>query len=100
MTSAASTKCYHQVLVESPICCKPYQRQSQTKTNVFAVRKRPRVKPVQLIKINKKKQKKTIRPENLTFVVQSPDVTVHLVQELRVQQVHSSEKHLRERASC
>lgn len=35
-----------------------------------------------------------------TFVVQSPDVIVHLVQELRVQQVHSSEQHLRGQASC
>lgn len=38
--------------------------------------------------------------EKQTFVVQSPDVIVHLVQELRVQQVHSSKQHLRGQASC
>lgn len=36
----------------------------------------------------------------LTFVVQSPDVIVHLVQELRVQQVHPGEQHLHEQARC
>lgn len=36
----------------------------------------------------------------LTVVEQFADVIVHLVQELRVQQVHSSEQHLHERVSC
>lgn len=41
-----------------------------------------------------------VNGETQTFVVQSPDVIVHLVQELRVQQVHSSKQHLRGQASC
>lgn len=36
----------------------------------------------------------------LTVVVEFADVIVHLVQELRVQQVHSSEQHLHEQVSC
>lgn len=36
----------------------------------------------------------------LIVIVQSPNVIVHLVQELRVQQVHSSAKHLQVQASC
>lgn len=36
----------------------------------------------------------------LTVVEEFADVIVHLVQELRVQQVHSSEQHLHEQVSC
>lgn len=72
------------------------QRHSQTKTNVGIIR------DTATLLFRHKLYIKTqhVKRGKLTFVVQSPDVIVHLVQELRVQQVHSSDYHLHEQASC
>lgn len=67
---------------------------------MLVLEKQRHAKLVQLIKIKWLDTLGVANNEIHTFVVHSPDVIVHLVQELRVQQVHSSEQHLRGQASC